>query len=76
MFNYKDTDKMTLEYNDKQIPIILTDYLGNEELVTDRSGCCLLPTSYTLGKSLEYASLISDNSSARAKYNEEVFEVE
>lgn len=75
-FKNEDTKKMTLEYNDKQIPYIIKDYLGNEELVTDKSGCCLLPTSYTLGKSLEYATLISDNSSARSRYNEEVFEVD
>ena len=77
IFNSKDTDKMILEYNDNQKPVILTDYLGNEELVTDKSGCCLLPASYTLGKSLEYANLLmTDTSSARARYNEEVFEVE
>ena len=26
-------------------------------------GCCLVPTTYILGKALEYADLISDNSS-------------
>ena len=33
-------------------------------------GCCLVPTTYILGKALEYADLISDNSSKRAKYKE------
>lgn len=71
IFDSKFTNKHTIQYNDHQIPYLIKDYLGNEELVTDKSGCCLLPTSYTLGKSLEYADLISDSSSARAIYNEE-----
>ena len=72
IFEYKYTNKHIIQYNDHQIPYLIKDYLGNEELVTDKSGCCILPASYTLGKSLEYADLISDNSSARAIFNEEV----
>jgi hypothetical protein len=33
-------------------------------------GCCVVPTTYILGKALEYADLISDNSSKRAKFKE------
>ena len=49
----------------------ITDYLGNEYIVKDKSGCCLLPTTYVLSKSLDYAELISDKSSKRAIFNEE-----
>ena len=71
VFKHKDTNKNFLQYNDNQIPYIIRDYLGQEELVKDKSGCCILPTSYELSKSLEYATVISDNSSARAIYKEE-----
>ena len=30
----------------------------------------MVPTTYILGKALDYADLISDNSSKRAKYKE------
>ena len=48
----------------------LKDYLGIEYEATDKTGCCLLPTTYVLGKALEYAELISDSSSHRARYKE------
>ena len=70
IFKHKDTDKNMLQYNDNQVPIELTDYQGNKLIVNDKSGCCILPDSYTLGKSLEYADLISDESSKRAIYKE------
>ena len=50
--------------------IKIKDYLGTEYEATDKTGCCLLPTTYVLGKSLEYANLISDESSNRARYKE------
>ena len=51
-------------------PFALIDYLGNEYLVNDKSGCCIVPTTYVLGKALDYANLLSDNSSKRAIYKE------
>ena len=50
--------------------MIIEDYLGNKGLVKDRTGCCLLPNSYTLGKSLDYAHLISDDVAKRSLYKE------
>ena len=70
VFKHSDTGKNVLQYNDNQVSIDLIDYQGNILKVTDKSGCCILPTTYVLGKSLEYADLISDNSSARARYKE------
>ena len=70
IFKFRDTGKNLSTYNDEQIPIMMTDYLGKEELVTDKSGICLLPNTYTLGKSLDYATLISDFSSKRSVYKE------
>lgn len=70
IFDYKYTNKNTLMYNDKQAPFDLIDYFGIKYRVTDKSGCCLLPTTYKLGKALEYANLLTDNSSQRAKFKE------
>lgn len=70
VFNFKDTGKNLLMYNDNQESFILTDYLGNKLEVTDKYGCCLVPTTYVLGKSEEYANLLSDESSKRAIFKE------
>lgn len=72
VFDYKYTHKNLLMYCENQTPCVLTDYQGNEFEVTDKSGCCIFPTTYILGKALEYADLISDNSSKRARYKEGV----
>ena len=72
VFEHKHTNKNLLFYIEDQRPYILKDYQGVECEVTDISGCCLVPTTYVLGKALEYSNLISDNSSRRAIYNEEV----
>lgn len=70
IFKYADTNKNTLFYVDNMQPFNLKDYLGEEYLVTDKSGICMIPTTYTLGKALEYANLLSDDSSKRAIYKE------
>ena len=57
-------------YNDNQIPVDIVDYLGVKSKVEDISGCCLVPQTYTLGKSLDYANLLTENSSNRAKFKE------
>lgn len=68
IFDYKYTNKQTIVYNDEQFPIDIIDYLGVKYKIDDKSGCCLLPTTYELGKSLDYANLLTDNSSNRAKF--------
>lgn len=70
VFSYKDTDKNLVLYTEEQSPIEVTDYLGLKYLVTDKSGCCILPNTYKLSKSLDYANLVSDDSSARARFKE------
>ena len=70
VFKYEDTGKNLLFYVDNQEECLLEDYLGNIRKITDYSGCCLLPNSYTLGKSLDYAYLISDDSAKRSIYKE------
>lgn len=70
VFKFEDTNKNTLMYIDNMSPIELTDYLGVKLKVTDISGCCLLPATYVLAKSEEYANLIYDDSSKRAIYRE------
>lgn len=70
VFDYKYTNKLLLGYIDEQSENIMCDYLGNTYKVTDKTGICLLPTTYTLDKSVEYAELVSDSSSKRAVYKE------
>lgn len=70
VFDYEYTHKNTIMYNDNQVPIDIIDYLGVKSKVDDKSGCCLLPTTYKLGKALDYANLLIDNSSARSKFKE------
>lgn len=48
----------------------LRDYQGHIEEIDAKYGCCLVPTTYVLGKSEEYAYLISEESSKRAIYKE------
>ena len=72
VFKFKDTNKNLLFYVDNQSPIELTDYQGNTYTVTDKSGCCLVPNTYTLGKALDYCHLLSDESSRRNYYKEEL----
>lgn len=70
IFRYEDTEKNLLMYVDNQESIEVEDYLGLRYNITDKSGCCILPNTYELSKSLDYVSLISDDSSRRAKYKE------
>ena len=72
VFDADITNKKNIMYNDDQAPFDLVDYLGLKYRVKDKSACCLLPATYTLGKSLEYADLLTDNSSERAKFREDV----
>lgn len=70
VFDYEYTNKNLLIYNDNQEEYTLTDYLGKTYTVTDKSGACIVPTTYVLSKSLEYANLLNENSSNRAIYKE------
>ena len=70
VFKYEDTGKNILQYNDNQESIEVIDYLGNKEIVKEKSGACLIPTTYILKKSLEYSNFIDENSSSRSIYKE------
>jgi len=70
IFKYEDTGKLLLSYCENQEPMYVKDYLGKEAFITDKSGCCLVPTTYELGKALDYVELIEEKSSERALYKE------
>ncbi len=70
IFKYEDTGKLLLSYCENQEPMYVKDYLGKEAFVTDKSGCCLVPTTYELGKAEDYMELIEEKSSERALYKE------
>ena len=68
VFDYEKTGKKMLVYNDSQISIDIIDYLGVKYKVRDQRGSVILPTTYVLNKSEEYADLLTNNSSKRAKF--------
>lgn len=70
VFEYKDTGKNLLLYNDEMQEFDMIDFQGNVEHVTNKYGATILPTTYELGKALDYAELISDESSKRAIFDE------
>lgn len=70
VFEFKDTGKNLLIYTEGQAPVEIEDYKGNKIISYDKSGCCILPTTYILGKSQEYEHLLSDESARRAIYKE------
>lgn len=70
VFRFEDTGKLLLSYCENQEGLYVTDYQGRESFVTDKSGCCLIPTTYELGKALDYIELIEEKSSQRAIYEE------
>lgn len=70
VFPFKYTNKNLLVYNDEMEEFELTDYKGKKKKIKDKFACVLIPTTYELGKSEEYASLISDESSKRAIFKE------
>lgn len=70
VFDFKYTNKNLLMYCENQEEIEIEDYKGKRCKVKDKSGCCLVPTTYVLGKSLDYVTLLTDNSSKRARYKE------
>ena len=70
VFEFKYTNKNLIIYCEEQEEFNLQDYQGNFYKVNDKSGCCIIPTTYILGKAEEYANLILDESSARARFKE------
>ena len=62
--------KKMIMYNDHQESVLLEDYQGHIVEVDEASGACILPTTYVLSKSLDYANLLTDASSSRARYKE------
>lgn len=70
IFRHDDTGKNLLIYNDEQEDFDMTDFQGNTVLVTDRFGSCILPTTYELGKSQDYADLINENSAKISRFME------
>lgn len=70
VFDYEYTSKNTVSYNDDMQDFMLTDYQGKTKKVTDKYGISIVPTTYKLGLSKEYAELIEDESSNHARFME------
>lgn len=70
IFDFKDTGKNMIIYNEEMSEFNLVDYQGNSELLKNKYGAVLVPTTYELSKSQEYAYLLTDESSKRAIFEE------
>lgn len=70
VFDHSVTKKNMVAYVENQQPCNLTDYKGKVLRINEKSGVCILPITYELGKSLEYCELVEDNSSKREKFRE------
>lgn len=68
VFNYEDIGKNLLIYNDFQNIITVTDYQNHITTINEKTGACLVPTTYELKKSLEYTTTLEELSSKRSKY--------
>lgn len=71
VFEHKDTGKNLLIYNEEQKPFEFNDIEGNTVALQDKYGSCIVPTTYVLGRSTDYVNLLTDESSARARYKED-----
>ena len=69
VFKNEITNKNLLIYTENQLPKYVVDYQGNMDIIDDRSACCIVPTTYVLGKSEDYSDLL-DDSSERAVFDE------
>ena len=70
IFRFEDTGKNMLIYNDNQYDFEIIDYQGNIDFIKQPSGACIVPATYELNKSDEYASFLNDESEARAIFKE------
>lgn len=70
VFKYEDTGKNILLYNDNQEPLTIRDYQGNIEKINQKSGSCILPTTYILKNSVEMQMLEIPITSQRSLYKE------
>lgn len=71
VFESEITNKKMLLYNDEQPVFMLTDYTGKTAKISEKHGVCMLPATYTLDISENYADLIYNDTSKRAIYKEE-----
>lgn len=70
LFKHEDTGKNMLMYNDFQEDFEIEDYQGNVEKISQKTGACVVPATYELNKSIEYADFLDENSEQRSTYKE------
>ena len=59
VWGYKESGKLTHVYIDDQLPVEFIDHTGKWQVSTQKHGVVLQPTTYTLGLTSEYESLIA-----------------
>lgn len=71
-FTIDNANKLLLHYNDNQPTILWNEGYKDEFLSTYKYGICGQPTTYTLGMSFDYYSLILKEASKKTKIFEEI----
>lgn len=72
VFHFENTGKNLIQYIENQEPFEILDFQGNRDIITEKSAVAIFPAEYTLAKSVEYSELLTDTSSMRAIYREEI----
>ena len=57
-------------YNDAQEDFKIKDYQGHIDKIVQRKGACIVPATYELNKSIEYADFLDENSEERSIFIE------
>lgn len=70
LFKHEDTGKNMIMYNDAQEDFKIIDYQGNIDKIIQHKGACIVPATYELNKSIEYADFLDENSEERSIYIE------
>ena len=68
-WGYEESGKLTHVYNNTQIPFEFKDYKGKTQVSNQIHGVVLQPTTYTLGITSEYESLINEEYDRRFRDN-------
>ena len=60
VFDYTTSGKKTKAYNDEQPQFAMVDYQGNGDIITQKCGICIYPTTYTLDATGEFKDLVEE----------------
>lgn len=60
VFDYNNSGSKIKAYNDNQPTFAMCDYMGNVDVITQKHGVCIYPTTYTLDATGEYKHFVDE----------------